>query len=72
MHSREYHPHDAIPGSHIFEEIVTKVKSIFGVHDAQIERESGKLVVHVTDEEMYPGIDRAMHDIGYIPGMGVQ
>ncbi len=71
MPRREYHP-PTIPGQHTVEEVVGKIKSMFGVHDVSVEQESGKLVVHVTSEEIHPGIDEALGHYGYLPGMGIQ
>lgn len=71
MPRREYHA-PTIPGQHTVEEVVSKIKSMFGVHDVSVEHESGKLVVHVTSEEIHPGIDEALSHYGYLPGMGSQ
>ena len=70
MSAREYHPQPTAE-QHTVEHIVTKIKSMFGVHDVHVERDTGKITVHVTDEEIYPGIDQALSEHNYIPGMGV-
>lgn len=71
MRKREYHP-PTIPGQHSAEEVITKIKSLFGVHDVHVDDESGKLVVHVSSEEIHPGIDEALAQYGYLPGTGIQ
>lgn len=71
MIRREYHP-PAIPGEHSVEEVIGKIKSMFGVHDVSVDQESGKLVVHVSSEEVHPGLDDALNHYGYLPGMGIQ
>ncbi|HHW88414.1 MAG TPA: hypothetical protein GX400_19685 [Chloroflexi bacterium] len=71
MSRREYHP-PTIPGQHTVEEVINHIKGLFGVHDVHVDEESGKLVVHVSSEEIYPGIDEALNRYGYLPGAGVQ
>ncbi len=71
MPQRKYHA-PTIPGQHSVEEVIGHIKAMFGVHDVQVEDERGALVVHVNNEEMYPGIDDALNRFGYMPGTNVQ
>ena len=71
MSRREYHS-PTIPGQHTVEEVITHIKARFGVHDVHVDNESGKLVVHVSSEEIHPGIDEALDRYGYLPGSGIQ
>ncbi len=41
MPAREYHPQPTAE-QHTVEHIVTKIKSMFGVHDVHVERDTGK------------------------------
>lgn len=71
MSRREYHP-PAIPGQHTVEEVIAYIKARFSVLDVHVDNESGKLVVHVSSEEVHPGIDEALDRYGYLPGSGIQ
>lgn len=71
MSKREYHP-STIPGQHTTEEVIRHIKGLFGVHDVYVDEGSGKLVVHISSEEIHPGIDEALRRYGYLPGSGVQ
>ena len=71
MFRREYHP-PALVGQHTVEEVIGKIRSMFGVHDVSVESERGTLVVHISSEEIYPGIDEALGRYGYLPGMNSQ
>ena len=71
MRRREYHP-PTFPGQHTVEEVITNIKALFGVHDVHVDNESGKLVVHVSSEEVHPGIDEALDRYGYLPGSSIQ
>jgi hypothetical protein len=71
MPRRDYHP-SAIPGQHTVEEVITHIKGLFGDHDVHVDNERGTLVVHVSSEEIHPGIDEALDRYGYLPGSGIQ
>lgn len=75
MAQREYQAADSdtvLPDHDTMNGLIDKIKSMFRAHHVEVDRDSNKVVVHVSDEEMYPHIDEALMDIGFIPGMGVQ
>jgi hypothetical protein len=64
MHTREYHVED-MPEHSVVENALSKIKSMFGVHSAHVDRDSQKLVVHATDDGVFPGIEQSAQDLGF-------
>ena len=63
MPSKEYH----VPEEHLWESLTDKIKSLFGVHSVEVERESKKMVVHVNSDEIFPGVDQVYNEFGIDP-----